>query len=289
LLPFFGHSTDEVASRLQDCFQYYYNLKLEDYCNISIQDGAAAKTAEHLRFEKEVCEMHKADKVGGWMAGTHKRTRKKRPFDPFPEMEAIVDLHRNIAKEFSYVGKRRDQLERVCETERWYECIYEYILSICSCRCIHGHFFFFHIYKLQQVVLYYIFPVCSPVLRVKQDLCTTRIAAEHNLLFQNMRLSKGLQKYLQEGAAKDPDEEIRTRMSFLTPSPEQWRTTAEIEALLNSLRTVILQSQSQLPCISCYDIILIVRLIELFAPDTLIPVMELFSTSGERKLQVIGC
>jgi hypothetical protein len=58
-----GHDTKEIANMVKDIFRRRYKLNVEDIVSSARADAAAVKTSEYLELDKEVCEMHNADKV----------------------------------------------------------------------------------------------------------------------------------------------------------------------------------------------------------------------------------
>jgi hypothetical protein len=77
----------------------------------SIEDWAALAVAVALETEEEGCLMHSTDKIPSWAVGKLKKSKGKKPHDPFPGGVSLMKRVHDDAKHFSY-GERRDALSK---------------------------------------------------------------------------------------------------------------------------------------------------------------------------------
>ena len=179
-------TTDDVASTIKSVLLARSGFQCDDLVGAGISDRAARSVQRILDLEEEVCGMHDGDKLGQSATGGLVRTKNKKAVNPFPAGVEVMSNARKMATHFSY-GTRYDMLWQLGDA-----------------------------LDLER----------TPHVRMKVDLNGTRVAAQHNLLYSELRLCHALPVYAMQNK-KDIDWQA---------SEENLTAMAEMEAVLDTTR-----------------------------------------------------
>lgn len=155
----FPHSASgkdkDVATLIETMCKERTGYDVDGIFGSGISDRAAKGVTDELDIERDVCSMHDGDKLGQSATGALVRSKGKKVQNPFPAGVELLANAHSMAVHFSY-GSRYQEL-----------------------------------YALGDAAA----PGMVPHVRMKVDHNGTRIAAQHGLLYSQLRLSRALPQY----------------------------------------------------------------------------------------------
>ena len=207
-----------IADLIEVLFKDKLNRRLASVANLMVSDGGAKKVSKLCNIdESETCDMHDADKIGQSATGKLVRSHNHIPVNPFEGGLDVIKKAHAIALWFN-VGERTDLLFKA--------------------RDLLGG---------KDI----------PRVRLQLDLNSTRIAAQHRLLFSILRMNKSI-KYFELQCI--PDDESGSSYPRLTSV--EWLRMEEIESVLFETQKITLLAQNEQSFCGAYGPIIQMKVLQ---------------------------
>ena len=95
-----------TAACFEDVFKKRTGFTIQQIVRLCVQDGAALAVASYLGYEKFLCLMHSADKIGRAAVGVLTYSRKCKVQNPFPAGDAVVKTVSAMCTCFAWGGSK---------------------------------------------------------------------------------------------------------------------------------------------------------------------------------------
>ena len=190
-----------VANLIKELLHERLDRKLNDVANLMVSDGAAKKVAEYCEIDEvETCMMHDGDKIGQSATGKLVRSIETVVVNPFDKGLSVVKKAHAVALWFS-IGDRTSKLFEAADS-------------------------------LQDSDV--------PKVRLQLDHNTTRVAAQHRLLFSLIRMNKSLKMFELSFVPH-----MKSGKTYPKIEGEEWTAMFEIEAVLYQTQKITLLAQHE--------------------------------------------